>query len=105
MITAVAPVTINMTPAQQELAFALMATGLSERGYRQARQIISLEIIDLTSGATLRAGNLAGAGPFQAVASFTVPSNGAFLVRVRGTWTLGDGVGTAPYEFFVKRGP
>jgi len=34
---------INMTPAQQELAFALMATGLSERGYRQARQIIALE--------------------------------------------------------------
>ncbi|MFN8636565.1 MAG: DUF3500 domain-containing protein [Chloroflexota bacterium] len=34
---------INMTPAQQELAFALMATGLSERGYRQARKIIALE--------------------------------------------------------------
>src|SRR4051794_21559413 len=34
---------INMTPAQQELAFALMATGLSERGTRQARQIIALE--------------------------------------------------------------
>jgi hypothetical protein len=34
---------INMTPAQQELAFALMATGLSERGYKQARQIIALE--------------------------------------------------------------
>ena len=34
---------INMTPAQQELAFALMATGLSERGYRQARQVIALE--------------------------------------------------------------
>jgi len=32
-----------MTPAQQELAFALLATGLSERGYRQARQIIALE--------------------------------------------------------------
>src|SRR5256885_1650687 len=27
---------IDMTPAQQELAFALMATGLSERGTRQA---------------------------------------------------------------------
>ena len=34
---------IDMTPAQQELAFALMQTGLSERGYRQARQIIALE--------------------------------------------------------------
>jgi hypothetical protein len=34
---------INMTPAQQELAFALMVTGLSERGGRQARQIIALE--------------------------------------------------------------
>ena len=34
---------INMTPAQQELALALMATGLSERGGRQARQIIALE--------------------------------------------------------------
>ena len=34
---------IDMTPAQQELALALMATGLSERGNRQARQVIALE--------------------------------------------------------------
>ena len=34
---------IDMTPAQQELALALMATGLSERGNRQAKQIIALE--------------------------------------------------------------
>ena len=34
---------IDMTPAQQALALALMATGLSERGTRQARQIIALE--------------------------------------------------------------
>src|SRR5689334_10786456 len=34
---------IDMTPAQQELALALMATGLSERGLRQAKQIIALE--------------------------------------------------------------
>jgi hypothetical protein len=34
---------IDMTPAQQELALALMATGLSERGNRQAKQVIALE--------------------------------------------------------------
>ena len=34
---------IDMTPAQQALALALMATGLSERGNRQAQQIIALE--------------------------------------------------------------
>ena len=34
---------IDMTPAQQELALALMATGLSERGNRQALQVIALE--------------------------------------------------------------
>ena len=65
-------------------------------------EIISLEIIDLTSGDTLRAVNQVLAGQFQELGSFTVPSSGAFLVRVRGTWTFGDGVGTAPYEFFVK---
>jgi Protein of unknown function (DUF3500) len=36
---------IDMTPAQQELAMALMETGLSERGYRTAKQVIALETI------------------------------------------------------------
>jgi len=36
---------IDMTPAQQKLAHELMATGLSERGLRQAQQIIALETI------------------------------------------------------------
>jgi hypothetical protein len=36
---------LEMTPAQQELAFALMATGLSERGTQTARQIVALETI------------------------------------------------------------
>lgn len=35
----------HMTAVQRELAFALMATGLSERGTRTARRIIDLEPI------------------------------------------------------------
>jgi hypothetical protein len=38
-----------------------------------------------------------------AIGSFTVPSSGTFLIRVRGTGTFGEDITTAPYEFFIQR--
>jgi len=42
---------------------------------------------------------------FSSVGSFAVPAGGGFLIRVRGSGTFGDQLTTAPYEFFVSRGP
>jgi hypothetical protein len=42
---------------------------------------------------------------FGRVGSFAVPASGSFLIRVRGTGTWGEDITTAPYEFFIRRGP
>ena len=70
--------------------------------------LISLEVVDPATGTVLagRGASLVGSGPqYWSPGSFVVPPAGAYLIRVRGGGTFGDEVGTAPYEFFVKRGP
>ncbi len=71
-----------------------------------AGTMIALEVIDPATGARLAGGMaLTGTTPGHVrVGVFAVPPSGAFLVRVRGGLTFYD-LGTAPYEFFVKRGP
>jgi hypothetical protein len=70
--------------------------------------LISLEVIDPATGAKL-AGNLTGligsVPQFNSPGAFVVPASGNFIVRFRGSGDFGDDVGTAPYEFFVRRGP
>jgi hypothetical protein len=67
---------------------------------------LTLEVIDPATGNTL-AGSLEQffGQTFGPVGSFAVPAGGAFLIRVRGSGTFGDELTTAPYEFFVRRGP
>ncbi len=67
---------------------------------------LTLEVINPATGDTL-IGQLAQffGQTFGPVGSFTVPASGGFLIRVRGTGTWGEDLTTAPYEFFVKRGP
>ena len=69
---------------------------------------ITLEVVDPATGATLAgqgASLILSAPQYWSPGGFVVPQGGAYLVRVRGGGTFGDEVGTAPYEFFVKRGP
>ncbi len=67
---------------------------------------LTLEVIDPATGNTL-IGSLAQffGQTFNPVGSFAVPAGGSFLIRVRGSGTFGDELTTAPYEFFVSRGP
>jgi len=67
---------------------------------------LTLEVIDPATGNAL-IGSLAQffGQTFSPVGSFAVPAGGRFLIRVRGSGTFGDDLTTAPYEFFVKRGP
>lgn len=65
---------------------------------------LTLEIIDPATGAILVGQGFQIFGPsFVFEGSFTVPPNGLFLIRVRGTGTFGEDITTAPYEFFLKR--
>ena len=67
---------------------------------------LTLEVIDPATGNAL-IGSLAQffGQTFNPVGSFAVPAGGGFLIRVRGSGTFGDELTTAPYEFFVRRGP
>lgn len=67
---------------------------------------LTLEVIDPATGNSL-IGALAQffGQTFGPVGTFTVPARGNLLIRVRGSGTFGDELTTAPYEFFVKRGP
>ena len=67
---------------------------------------LTLEVIDPATGNTLIGTGAQFFGQaFNPVGSFAVPAGGGFLVRVRGSGTFGDQLTTAPYEFFVSRGP
>jgi hypothetical protein len=69
--------------------------------------LITLQVVDPATGMVLAgsgAALIASTANFIEQNSFTVPASGAFLVRVQG-YGLGTNLGTAPYEFFVKRGP
>ena len=73
-----------------------------------AGSFMTLEVVDPATGATLagQGASLVGSVPqYWSPGPFVVPPGGAYLLRVRGGGTFGDEVGTAPYEFFVKRGP
>ena len=70
--------------------------------------LITLEIVDPATGAVLLGTGAAlyRASPdYYSPGSFTVPPNGTFMVRVHSYGLFGTGTATAPYEFFVKRGP
>lgn len=67
---------------------------------------ITLEAVDQATGAIL-AGSLyliSASTSFYSPGPFVVPASGRVIIRFRGTGTNGDEVGTAPYEFFVRRG-
>jgi len=70
--------------------------------------LIMLEVVDPATGTNLAGGGWAvfrTTAEFLSPGSFTVPAAGAFIVRVKGYGSWGTGIATAPYEFFVKRGP
>jgi len=69
---------------------------------------ITLEVIDPATGVILVGWgtSLIGSSPqYYSPGYFVVPPAGTFLIRVRGSGLFGDELETAPYEFFVKRGP
>lgn len=50
--------------------------------------------------------SVAGSAPgFALVGPFVVPASGTYVIRIRGKGGFSENMGTAPYEFFVKRGP
>ena len=71
--------------------------------------IIWLDVLDPATGTVLSTGSgLVGGSPtspFYGLASVVVPASGSVLARFRGYSYWGDEVATAPFEFFVKRGP
>ncbi len=70
--------------------------------------MIKLEVIDPATGTVLVGANAAVnvfAPEFFSPGSFTVPASGQVLIRLRGTGTFGNEVGTAPYEFYITREP
>jgi hypothetical protein len=70
--------------------------------------LITLEIVNPANGTVLVGAGAAvfGTGPPSfSPGTFRVPSGGQFIVRVHSYGLFGTGTATAPYEFFVKRGP
>jgi hypothetical protein len=70
--------------------------------------LISLVIVDPASGTVLSGAGSALNGAsavYFSRESFIVPPSGTFIVRVHAYESFGTGTATAPYEFFVKRGP
>ena len=65
---------------------------------------LTLEIINRATGDTLigRGLQITGQAELYHVGTFTVPSNGQFLIRIRGSGFWGEDMTTAPYEFVVK---
>lgn len=91
--------TATATPGEQLTPYLRLTTQAS------VDSAAVLEVIDVTSGASLVGSNVAIFGAtFTSVGSFTVPASGAFLIRVRVYGQHGEGVGETSYEFFVKRG-
>jgi hypothetical protein len=71
--------------------------------------IIWLDVLDPTTGAMLSSGSglIAGSptSAFYGLASAVVPASGALLFRFRGHSNWGDGLTTAPFEFFISQAP
>jgi hypothetical protein len=70
--------------------------------------LMNLEVVDPATGAVLAGwgASLVGATPgYVSPGSFTVPSAGTYVIRVRSGGLSDYDLGTAPYEFFVTRGP
>jgi hypothetical protein len=69
---------------------------------------ITLQVVDPATGAVLvgwGASVIASTTEYFSPGPFVVPPAGAYLIRVHGGGLFGDELETAPYEFFVKRGP
>jgi hypothetical protein len=69
---------------------------------------ISMEVFDAGTGAQLTGANsglTAATTAFHSWGQFVVPASGRLLIRFRGTGTTGWDATTAPYAFFLKRGP
>jgi len=69
---------------------------------------ISLQVVDPATGAVLvgwGASVIASTTEYFSPGPFVVPPAGTYLIRVHGGGLFGDELETAPYEFFVKRGP
>ena len=97
--------TSSGTPGEQLTLFDRLTVPSAPFNFDSA---LVLEVIDPATGRSLVGGNAAilGSNTFYAVGSFTVPPSGSFIVRAHVYGEQGYGVGeTAPYEFFVKRGP
>jgi hypothetical protein len=69
---------------------------------------MSMEVFDAGTGAQLTGANsgLIGAtAAFNSWGQFVVPASGRLLIRFRGTGTFAWDATSAPYAFFLKRGP
>jgi hypothetical protein len=70
--------------------------------------LISLEVVDPGTRAIIVGAGAAvyrSSTQYFSPGSFVVPTGGTFIVRVHAYGSFGDNLGTAPYEFFVMRGP
>ena len=73
-----------------------------------AGSLMTMVVVDPATGAVLAGSGAAvsGSSPsFFGPGSFTVPASGTVVLRFMGYGPFGEGVGTAPYEFFVSSGP
>ncbi len=93
--------TSSGTPGEQLAPFYRLAAPATPDG-----GLITLEVIDPATGVALVGSNAAVFGTtFFSPGSFTVPAGGSFVVRLRAYGYYGENIATAPYEFFIKRGP
>jgi hypothetical protein len=100
----------EMTPAQRNLAWALLTTGMSHRGFTKAQQIISLEQVlgELEAG---RAGGLARDPELYFLTLFGAPGGtGAWGWRFEGhhlsvNFTVVDGQGITGAPTFLGSNP
>jgi hypothetical protein len=70
--------------------------------------MLTIEVVDVATGLPLVGSSLSwieSSPEFGTVGQFVVPATGNLLIRVRGSGGFGRDIGTAPYEFFVRRGP
>lgn len=94
--------TLTATPGDTLSAwFRLRADAMPVWAY------MTLVMVDAATGAVLTpAAGISGAmSSFTPEGQIVVPSSGRILVRVLGWGSFGTNIGTAPYEFFVRRGP
>ena len=95
--------TLTATPGKTLTAYLRLRADPAPAGSR-----ITLNVVDPQTGAVLAGSGAAVSGSssaFFTAGSCVVPASGLVVIRVLGYGLFGDGIGTAPYAFYVTEAP